>query len=864
VIAKDDAERQRDIALSRFYAGRAIDQLGEYNWELALLLAVEAGKLVDTFEARDALRQVFAFPGRTLFIMEGHEEGIRSAAWSPDRSMIATAGDEDFTFRVWDGTSGELIRAFDTDGHEVVNVSWSPDGRHLLASGYDYGFAVVDSQTWDFLYHNEDEGSNVIWHSDGTMLVGFDRIGPVAGSRFLTFNAGTGELINTFATLAYPINSNDLSHNESKLITWESDLKDGYQGKIVDIRTGEVLASIPSVPILGEAYWSFDDSKVATVDKGGEGYIYDAVSGELILAFPKGGAEDYDSTGAWHPASELFMISQCGLYKTWCYDSNVHIWNITTGEEISKYAGILGHWNPDGSLIFTFREDRSLNKNFVKILNTETGGGVESFYSYFPKNASGVGNPIVQWDANSNLVLTCGQGGAQIWSATSKTVLAQVPYRATTTNFEAEWDQERNYILVRDVKTLIRDPNPNARVITMNPGVEIPAPISYLAGNAAVAWAPGGDRYLTSGCVIQDNRGLCTESQIHLWDRESGELLRTFTGHTNVTNFLNWNAAGDKFLSTSWDKTVRLWDAESGKELLVLELPGKFIEGAFWNPDETRILTYISSTFDRYNFASIWDAETGERILQIAPQDTLFDVLHTVSWNKDGSQVLTYYCREEFKKHYCYAQIWDVETGDAVWRVDHVEGQYGGIASWNLDETLILTGSSNGVLRVWDVASEEDMWSVQAHEANLLSAAWSPDGQWIATGGADNVLNVYDGQSGEQVRSIPGFKDSIREVVYTRDGCAIVTRSDDGVVQFWDSQTGDEITRMDHGSYLTNIDISDDGRFLLTASEDGMVRVWYTQLDDLSAAACRIAPRNMTEDEWQLFFPDSPYRATCP
>lgn len=56
--------------------------------------------------------------------------------------------------------------------------------------------------------------------------------------------------------------------------------------------------------------------------------------------------------------------------------------------------------------------------------------------------------------------------------------------------------------------------------------------------------------------------------QIHLWDVETGELVRDFRGHTDTVRAITFNPDGDGpyLASSSQDGTIRLWYGEKGNE----------------------------------------------------------------------------------------------------------------------------------------------------------------------------------------------------------------------------------------------------------------------------------------------------------
>src|SRR5690606_33028421 len=71
-----------------------------------------------------------------LRVLEGHTHRVRSVAWSPDGTQLAS-GSTDHTARVWDATSGQALRALEGHTGSVFSVAWSPDGTRLASGSYD-------------------------------------------------------------------------------------------------------------------------------------------------------------------------------------------------------------------------------------------------------------------------------------------------------------------------------------------------------------------------------------------------------------------------------------------------------------------------------------------------------------------------------------------------------------------------------------------------------------------------------------------------------------------------------------------------------------------------------------------------------
>ena len=71
----------------------------------------------------------------------------------------------------------------------------------------------------------------------------------------------------------------------------------------------------------------------------------------------------------------------------------------------------------------------------------------------------------------------------------------------------------------------------------------------------SVAFGPEGER-IASGS---------RDETVRLWDAASGELLRTFEGHSDDVNSVAFGPDGERIASGSWDETIRLWGPEPGK-----------------------------------------------------------------------------------------------------------------------------------------------------------------------------------------------------------------------------------------------------------------------------------------------------------
>jgi len=78
---------------------------------------------------------------------------------------------------------------------------------------------------------------------------------------------------------------------------------------------------------------------------------------------------------------------------------------------------------------------------------------------------------------------------------------------------------------------------------------------------------------------------------IRIWDPRTGELLRTFLGHTNKIWAAAFNPDGTRLATGSLDKTVRIWNPDTGEHLATLTGHSEAVYSVAYSPDGSRIVT---------------------------------------------------------------------------------------------------------------------------------------------------------------------------------------------------------------------------------------------------------------------------------
>lgn len=147
-------------------------------------------------------------------------------------------------------------------------------------------------------------------------------------------------------------------------------------------------------------------------------------------------------------------------------------------------------------------------------------------------------------------------------------------------------------------------------------------------------------------------------------------------------------------------------------------------------------------------------------------------------------------------------RVWDAANGKLlhVWKVkDSVEAgdehcSMAGIA-FSPDSRSIAVGSSDGVVRLWNVAAGESRVELKGHERGVRRVAFSPSGRVLASAGLDRTVRIWDTATRQQVKSFDIKAPKINALAFSADGRLLATGGGDflrmGEVRMWQLQDSD-------------------------------------------------------------------------
>ncbi|KAG8792129.1 hypothetical protein FRC12_007068 [Ceratobasidium sp. 428] len=262
--------------------------------------------------------------------------------------------------------------------------------------------------------------------------------------------------------------------------------------------------------------------------------------------------------------------------------------------------------------------------------------------------------------------------------------------------------------------------------------------------------------------------------------------------------------------------TIDICDTYTGQKLLG-ELRGHrdLIDGLAFSPDGR---TLASGAGDKT--LRLWDTETGDLVL--GPLDHT-DAVMSVVFSLDGQYVVS--------GSYDYTvRMWDVRTGKAA-------REPIALALETLESIALMPGGRLAVcgsyynynVTVCDLDSSAVLFEWVGHTKRVASLSCSPDGRLLASSSSDKTIRFWDPASGQPIGQ--PLKVDVRSnmsTVFSPDSRYLAFSSGFYLIQIWDTVTrrtcGEPLPS--HKEYVEGVAFTPDGNRLVSAYKDGTVKVW--------------------------------------
>lgn len=197
--------------------------------------------------------------------------------------------------------------------------------------------------------------------------------------------------------------------------------------------------------------------------------------------------------------------------------------------------------------------------------------------------------------------------------------------------------------------------------------------------------------------------------------------------------------------------------------------------------------------------AVLIDAESGEHVV------TFFG--HTVTvksavYSSDGKMVLS--CAEDFT-----TRLWDAEMGKLLRVVPYISSARSTAVAFSNDNTNFAVGYDSGEVKIWDIATGNELLTFNDSSTDINSLCFSPDGKYLVAG-SQTVL-VWDLDTGEFDREIWPETSGVSCVYFSPDGSVLFSGSKGYYGRLWDFNSDELLHQIYYHGDITSGSFSPDG-----------------------------------------------------
>jgi len=318
----------------------------------------------------------------------------------------------------------------------------------------------------------------------------------------------------------------------------------------------------------------------------------------------------------------------------------------------------------------------------------------------------------------------------------------------------------------------------------------------------SVAWSPDGSKLATAS---KDNTA-------RIWQAATGRELLVLHGHHGAVESVAWSPDGSKLATASEDHATKVWDAATGRELLTVYGHLGDVMSVAWSPDGSKL-----ATASRDNTAKVWDAVTGRELLDLRGHQ---EQVLSVAWSPDGSQLATASSDKT-------AKVWDAMTGRELMTLRGHQARVERVA-WSPDGSQLATASWDRTAKTWDAGTGTELLALRGHQDQVLSVAWSPDGHWLGTASGDGTAKVWDAKTGRELLTARGHDGPVWSLAWSPDSIKFATSGADRTAKVWEAGARELLTLRGHQNGIMGVAWSPDASKLVTASLDKTAKVWET------------------------------------
>jgi len=572
--------------------------------------------------------------------------------------------------------------------------------------------------------------------------------------------------------------------------------------RLWDLRTGECLRKFETFLVVSVAF-SPDGQQALSGSENGELVLWDLASGQRVRGYD--GHEDNVPSVAISPDGQLGLSGSV--------DRTLRLWLLATGRCVRTFKG---HTNWVSSVAFSSDGCWGLSASgdhTLRLWELTSGRCLRTLEGHTAGVTSVAVSALGRWALSG-----AGDQTLRVWALPSARVMS--PYVVSRPSATEELGKAASQF-----RSFMQDASEALPRGMLAQAASAIRSARCCAGHdvdeeALDAWARVG-RF---GLRMALPKAWC---------------IRTFAGHTDRINSVAISPDGNRGLSGSGDKTLRLWELATGQCIRIFEGHTDAVLSVAISPDGLWALSG-SEDGSRGERARLWALTSG--------QGTEFEVdvpnAAAVAISPDGRWCLVGGgC--DTSPSFATLELWKLESGACHWawgvgpdwlhelatntHVGESAKTYPnvGAVAWAPDGRWCLSGDADWTVMLWDLVSEEPLRKFEGHTKSVRALAIAASGRRFLSGSDDGSLRLWEVATGRCEHICEGHAGPVLSVAITPDDRWCVSGGADRTIRVWDLVTGQSVQILKgHTDAVRSVAISPGGRRVLSGSVDGTLRLW--------------------------------------
>jgi WD40 repeat protein/tRNA A-37 threonylcarbamoyl transferase component Bud32 len=318
-------------------------------------------------------------------------------------------------------------------------------------------------------------------------------------------------------------------------------------------------------------------------------------------------------------------------------------------------------------------------------------------------------------------------------------------------------------------------------------------------GFTAVAFAADGQT-VASGSDDPAGAG-----EVKLWDTTTGRERAALRGHRSRISCLAFTADGGTLASGSdgavWENggitqrgdsgEVRLWDVATGRERHAIEGPLRNFTCVAFTADGKTLAAGSAQGREPRGMArpgevTLWDVSSGRLIATLRAENATVTCVaftadgKTLAAGEDGGAVTLWNVTSAKQR----ATLKGAPGGTVSCLAFTADGKT--LASGNLEDKALHWGrGSSDEVKLWDVATLQEVATLRGHTARITCLAFTPDGNTLVSGSEGGALKLWDVTTRQERATLKGHRGAVLAAALLADDRTLASGGADRAVRLW-------------------------------------------------------------------------------